>query len=594
VPLVELRTVNEITHVTDSNGVAAFAEPGLMDMDVFCHVRSHGYDFPKDGFGIAGKALRTTPGGTAELKVTRRNIAERLYRITGQGIYRDSLLAGRKVPTEKPVLNGLVLGQDSVQSVIYRGKAHWFWGDTNRPSYPLGNFHTPGATSLLPGQSGLDPEVGINLTYYVDETGFAKQTCKMPGEGPTWIGGLTVLRDGSGRERLFTAYAKIRNLLETYERGLAEWDDEIEAFKQVATFPLSAGARPDGHPIRYSEDGAEYIGFPTPYPLVRVPATVEDYLDVDRYEAFTCLAPGTSLESIEVERDAAGKPVYGWKRNAPPVGPGEQDKLLKSGKLKPDEILLTLRDVETGRAVYAHGGSVNWNPYRGRWVMITVELGGTDSMLGDVWYAEADLPLGPWVYARRVVSHDKYSFYNPKHHAFLDKDGGRTIFFEGTYTHTFSGNPSPTPRYDYNQVMYKLDLDDPRVRLPVAVRRARDGRLAAKPSTDAIAFFALDRPGPGTVPVYRRADDRAGLTLDAGLAHREAPGQKPAAVFHALSAGHEKAPAGVVGLFERVLAEGVRTYEVGAGSGEAGREILCRVWMNPLEVALPFSRIEAR
>ena len=35
VPLVELRTDNEIKYYTDSNGVVAFREPGLMDQDVF-------------------------------------------------------------------------------------------------------------------------------------------------------------------------------------------------------------------------------------------------------------------------------------------------------------------------------------------------------------------------------------------------------------------------------------------------------------------------------------------------------------------------------------------------------------------------------
>ena len=37
------------------------------------------------------------------------------------------------------------------------------------------------------------------------------------------------------------------------------------------------------------------------------------------------------------------------------------------------------------------------------------------------------------------------------------------MYFEGTYAETFSGAPSKTPRYDYNQVMYRLDLSDPRL-----------------------------------------------------------------------------------------------------------------------------------
>jgi hypothetical protein len=32
------------------------------------------------------------------------------------------------------------------------------------------------------------------------------------------------------------------------------------------------------------------------------------------------------------------------------------------------------------------------------------------------------------------------------------------IYFEGTYANTFSGNSTPTPLYDYNQIMYRLDL----------------------------------------------------------------------------------------------------------------------------------------
>src|SRR5262249_5214616 len=46
VPLVELETVNPLRYVTDSNGVVAFREPGLMGQSVFFHVRSHGYEFP--------------------------------------------------------------------------------------------------------------------------------------------------------------------------------------------------------------------------------------------------------------------------------------------------------------------------------------------------------------------------------------------------------------------------------------------------------------------------------------------------------------------------------------------------------------------
>jgi hypothetical protein len=42
VPLVELRTTNDIRYYTDSNGCVAFHEPGLMNQRVFFRVQSHG------------------------------------------------------------------------------------------------------------------------------------------------------------------------------------------------------------------------------------------------------------------------------------------------------------------------------------------------------------------------------------------------------------------------------------------------------------------------------------------------------------------------------------------------------------------------
>ena len=42
-------------------------------------------------------------------------------------------------------------------------------------------------------------------------------------------------------------------------------------------------------------------------------------------------------------------------------------------------------------------------------------------------------------------------------------DGSPILIFEGTYTMQFANHPAPTPRYDYNQILYRLDLDDPRL-----------------------------------------------------------------------------------------------------------------------------------
>jgi hypothetical protein len=461
VPLVELRTVHGVTFVTDSNGVATIREPTLMDRDVFFHVSSHGYEFPKDGLGQRGKTVRVTAGGTAKLSIRRANIAERLYRVTGADIYRDSVLAGMRVPIKEPLLNGGVVGCDSVVTAVHNGKLYWFWGDTNRLSYPLGNFQVPGATSGLPKRGGLDPDLGVDLSYFLGPKGFAKETARMPGDGPTWLVSLIALADAAGRARLYAGYVKIKPPLKVYARGLAVFDDDRLQFDHVADVDMAAPAFPTGHAFRHGD----YVYFAHPFPLTRVRARAEDFQRVGEYECFTPLAEGSRLDEPRFDRDGAGTVRYGWRRNTPAVGPAEEAKLLAADRMKPGEMRWRLRDRDHGKTVIPHGGSVYWNDYRRRWVMVVVEGGGT-SYLGEVWYAEADSPTGPWGDAVKVVTHDRYSFYNPKQHPEFAKDGGRIIYFEGTYSNSFSGNPAATPRYDYNQIMYKLDLSDPRLKLP--------------------------------------------------------------------------------------------------------------------------------
>ena len=115
--------------------------------------------------------------------------------------------------------------------------------------------------------------------------------------------------------------------------------------------------------------------------------------------------------------------------------------------MKPEEGWLQLMDVATGQPITSFRGSVFWNEFRQKWILIS----GAQT----IWYSEADTPLGPWHYAVKVADHHNY-FYNPHQHPYLDKENGRFIYFEGTYT-KFIGPDPQVPRYDYNQVMYRLD-----------------------------------------------------------------------------------------------------------------------------------------
>ncbi|WP_152049439.1 hypothetical protein [Tautonia marina] len=585
VPLVELKTVHQMRFLTDSAGIAVIDAPELIGIETYFFVSSHGYEYPSDGFGYRGVRLQVEPGAVARVELPRVNIAERLYRVTGGGIYGESIRIGRKPPIEEPLVNGLVFGQDSVFTIPYRGRLWWFWGDTSRPGYPLGNFHMSGATTDLPGGGGIDPNVGINLKYFVDENGFSRPMARMPGDGPTWLSGFAVLPDEDGRERLYAGYAKIKPPLTTYERGICRFDDETEQFERVAVFSDPEGLAPNGHAVPIDDQtGTTFLHFATPYPLVRVEARPEAMTDASRYEAFTCLE---ERNPPRVERDEQGRPVYRWRAGAAVLGPKEQAELIEAGRMAEGEGLLNLRDIETGDPVFAHAGTVSPNAHRGRWVMITTQLFGR-SVLGEVWYAEADSPIGPWAYARRIVTHDQYSFYNPLHHRAFDEDGGRVLFFEGTYTELFSGAGVTTPRYDYNQIMYRLDLDDPRLNLPVAWYRVRDaegrerfrpiGSLGERPGEGRVAFFALDRPGDGTVPVVE-VDGENGITLEVDGEAEET------LCFHALPADATDPPPGTVPLVAVRDDQGRIDVRVGdeplPDGWERLGEPICRVWLRP-------------
>lgn len=586
VPLVELETVNNIQHITDSAGNVAFYEPGLMDREVFFYVRSHGYEYPRDGFGFRGVRLKVTSGGSATIKLPRINIAERLYRVTGAGIYRDTLLLGQQPPLDQPVLNAQVTGSDSVVNAVYKNRLCWFWGDTNRPSYPLGNFQVPGATSQLPSGGGLDPSRGVNLNYFADTDGFAKPVAKIPGPGPTWIFGVTVLKNTHGEDELWTGYAKIEAPLRVYARGVARFNDEKSEFDNVETFKSLPLLFPEGQTLTLRDRETEHVYFCTPYPLVRVKATPEAYRDPRQYEAFTCLKEGSTLDAPQIDRDAEGNARYTWKRQTPTVGPAAQLKLIEGAQLKKKEALIQLRDRDTGKVVHAHTGTVNWNAYRKRWIMLLVEIGGT-SHLGEMWYSEADSPLGPWVYGVKVATHEKYSFYNPRQHPYFDQDGGRLVYFEGTYTHSFSGNTIQTPRYDYNQVMYRLDLADPRLAIPVPIYeeqltyKLQRGKVEPtyNPPVRNASFLALDHPGIKTIPFYS-LKTQYGLKLITSNPDPDTP-QSP--LFHALPADLKDPPMTSVPLYEFTNDErGRKHYDINPDWRDPDflrrDEPVCRVW----------------
>lgn len=416
VPLVELRTTHSLRFVTDNNGLIACDAPELMGRNTWFEVRGNGYEVPKDGFGMRGVRLMPEPGKTLKIEVQRSIIAKRLGRITGGGIFAES----QKLGLEQDWKESGVFGSDSVQNAVYQGKMFWAWGDTTLPHYPLGIFDSSSATTTVRPLASLEPPLRLVLKYFLDREGKPRGVAKMAGPGPTWLTSYVSLRDKEGREHLVSTYAKIKDQLTVYERGLCVWNNESSSFESLRVLWKKADGKPeplvpDGHPSFWKDpQGREWLLIGNPLPNFRCPATFEAWQDSSMWE-----------------------------------------------KLEPQQKLISASD---GKPVKLHSGHIAWNGFRKRWVTVFMEGLGKPSALGELWYAEADSPVGKWGKAVKILSHDNYTFYNPRLHPEFTETNSPTLLFEGTYTEEFANRPQVTPRYNYNQILYRLDLDDPRLK----------------------------------------------------------------------------------------------------------------------------------
>lgn len=427
VPLVELRTTHQVRFVTDNAGVIAFDLPELMGRETWFEVRGHGYEVPADGFGYRGVRLTPQPGATLRVEVQRRSVARRLGRLTGAGLFAESQKLGRELDWPE---SG-VLGCDSVQVAAHRGRLFWLWGDTTLARHPLGIFDSTAAFTALRPLSAFEPPVRLRFDYVRDDRGAPRGVARLPGEGPTWICACVSLPDRTGVARLVASYMKVRPPLEAYEWGLCVWNDATQNFERLKVLWTKTAAtpepppRPQGHAVRWTDPaGNDWVLFANPLPTLRCPATFEAWQDPKTWEVLT----------------------------PPAVIPAADGRT-------------TIRPHTA-----AHSGSIGWHPWRQRWVAVFLEALGRPSAFGELWYAEADAPTGPWGPAVKVLSHDHYTFYNPRLHIELTPPDSPILLFEGTYTAQFADRPAPTPRYDYNQILYRLDLDDP------ALAPARGGR----------------------------------------------------------------------------------------------------------------------
>lgn len=521
IPLVELSNETlDTTYVTDSNGRVALTpdEQGDLGYEAAFSVSSPGYSLSDGTDNPITVQLETwfpwRSKSRHEIELDRDNVAQRRYRVTGRDIYTHTVALGcepdsDELPIDYPGVNAQVEGQDTVHATVHDGKIFWFYGDTLRTGDRLGNYHGTGARSTLPSNGGLDPDEGVNLRYFTRDDGFVREMVEPP--APTgnivWIDRVFSVddsrliarynqhQDGGGTENggndedVATDTTRV-------EKGLIEWREDRGKFEVVAqdvTFPVEHPGQ--AAPVR----GDPYHVFASPLPTVRVPD--DDPTNPEGYEYYTCLEQGTTfddpdwdddqwiLDTVdpEITRNDDDELVWGWRRNTPPITQKRARRLVAAnGFLFDENVPWTLYDVETGKPLRAHMASVAYSEARGRYVAIIngntlpnnsnwtdeeIEAAELEAGLGEIWYAEADSPTGPWSDARRIVTHPEYSFYNPAYHHFFDDEANSRIYFEATYTQFFSETcpnndvdcADATKLYDYNQILYRLDLEDPAI-----------------------------------------------------------------------------------------------------------------------------------
>ena len=122
-----------------------------MGRDLYFLVDAEGYKISKDNTGRQSVIITPNKGEKVIISMDRIQPAERLYRLTGTGIYRDTELLGLEVPFFATNWDrGQVLGQDSNLGGIYKNKIFFIWGDTfftTRLSWKFfgrwGNYFSP-------------------------------------------------------------------------------------------------------------------------------------------------------------------------------------------------------------------------------------------------------------------------------------------------------------------------------------------------------------------------------------------------------------------------------------------------------------------
>ena len=501
VPLVQLRTSNYISWYSDSAGVVAFDEPGMLGMAVYFVVLTDGYEIvasavlPNTPGSEPGVLLRTVGGDSATITLRRTQPAERLYRLTGGGLYRDTLLTGGAAPVKEPQISkSSSIGQDSLMAIPFKKQVFWCFGDTECPAGPrdtdcqhygrftncavtvrsVGNGSVPPSldyfvskNSRAPGGLGSDGRPNDALLKLWNPGSFVHPKAMLAGpqgqiyNQSSWIGSMTVTKDAAGNDdALWVTYVcpwggpdKIF--------GVAKWSEAQQVFlpEQGAAQKLRYSGAQVVQTLSPADKAAGFIYYASAFAMSRVPANSSSIVNPSLYEYFSPCSAGAS--GCKSKMSAAS---WGWKKSNLDGGlsgvgyfnPTAELGAIKAGLLPRAAARMQVHDKAHpfGGSLVLSRGSVNWNAHRSKYVLIAEQaqlnraapLGA--SRHGEIFYCESSSITGPWTACTSVITHNQtgMSCYNPMQLAWLDEYGGARVYIACTFTAMASSTGGKTDR----------------------------------------------------------------------------------------------------------------------------------------------------
>lgn len=435
IPMATVRLANGATHLTDSAGWVRIDEPGLMHRKLRIEVNSPGYGLAAEDSDSNSLLVQLAASGDAVIKLVRLDIAERAYRITGAGIYRDSELLGREVPLPSGSFSSGLLSASGTQRITLGKKVLWCWRDALLSHERIPSLGVVGAFSQIPDSGGLDPTQGVHFSYLPTGSDQVESLLIAEEPGIMWIEGLASVQDENGADAVVAHYVRQGSKGERAEHGIALWTEEQRFERIVVLGEEYEWQFPSGQAVRQRTNEQDWCYFASPFCHVRCPARLDAVRNPAAYQALTW--------------DSSAKaPV--WQQTLPPMTQRDESSWVAEGRVQHPHT--QVEDHATRKPVPVLDASIEWNPHHHCYIMIAA------SVDGDIWMAESTQIEGPWQRAIRIVNAEPGMCTKPVQHPFMNQEGGRIIWFETALLDTNA------PRYDGNELMHRLDLDDPRLK----------------------------------------------------------------------------------------------------------------------------------